>query len=104
VPYDFDWSGAVNARYAFPDARFKTRSVTTRIYRGDCRDEKALRPVTEGFMAKRPAIDALFAGLPQLSAERVKEMRTYFDEFWALAARPSSLARDIADGCQRKGN
>ncbi|MBI1809410.1 MAG: hypothetical protein HYR75_05875 [Gemmatimonadetes bacterium] len=104
VPYDFDWSGAVNARYAFPDARFKTHSVRKRIYRGDCRDEKALRPVVERFVAKRSAIDALFAGLPQLDASRAKEMRAYFDEFWSTVSRPASIARAVADGCQAAGN
>jgi len=104
VPYDFDWSGVINTRYATPDARFKVRSVTTRIYRGDCRDEKALRPIIDRFLAKRAAINTLLGSLPQLTPARVKTMREYLDEFWALAEKPAALARKVADTCQQKGN
>ena len=104
VPYDFDWSGAVNARYATPDYRLKLYSVTQRLYRGDCRDEAALRPVVARLLARRATIDSLFTRLPQLSPGTVKEMRRYFDDFWELAARPASLARDVANGCQKYGN
>lgn len=104
VPYDFDWSGAVNTRYATPDYRLKLRSVTQRLYRGDCRDEAALRPVVARLLAKRAAIDSLFTRLPQLPPGTVKEMRGYFADFWELVARPASLTHEVANGCQRYGN
>ncbi len=34
VPYDFDWTGFVSARYARPDERLRIRNVRLRIYRG----------------------------------------------------------------------
>ena len=37
VPYDFDWTGFVSARYARPDERLRIRNVRQRIYRGFCR-------------------------------------------------------------------
>ena len=104
VAYDFDWSGAVDARYAFPDPRFKMNSVTTRLYRGDCRDEKGYAPVLARFTEKRAAIDSIFATIPQLTPEKVKKMRGYFDEFWKLAANPKQAAREFKDGCQQRGN
>ncbi len=104
VPYDFDWSGAVNTRYAHPDARFRTKSVTQRIYRGDCRDQAALRPVVDRFLAKRSTIDGLFASVPQLTSSKAKDMREYLDEFWDRATHLAVLARDVSDGCQKNGN
>ncbi len=104
VPYDFDWSGAVDARYAFPDGRFKMSSVTQRLYRGECRTEQALAPVFARFTAKRAAIDSIYATLPQLSPDKVKKMRSYFDDFWKLAANPRLAQREFRDGCQEKGN
>ena len=104
VAYDFDWSGAVDARYAFPDPRFKMNSVTTRLYRGECRDEKGYAPVLARFTEKRAAIDSLFASLPQLTPDKAKKMRSYFDEFWKLAANPRSATREFKDGCQQRGN
>ena len=104
VAYDFDWSGAIDARYAFPDPRFKMSSVTIRLYRGECRDEKGFAPVLARFLDKRAAIDSIYATLPQLSADKTKRMRSYFDEFWKLAANPKAAAREFKDGCQQKGN
>ena len=34
VPYDFDWSGIVDAPYAVPDYRLNIKSVRDRIWRG----------------------------------------------------------------------
>ena len=31
IPYDFDWSGIINARYAKPDPSLNTRSVRDRV-------------------------------------------------------------------------
>jgi hypothetical protein len=104
VAYDFDWSGAVDARYAFPDGRFKLSSVTTRLYRGECRDEKGYAPVLARFTEKRAAIDSIFATLPQLSPDKVKKMRGYFDEFWKLVTNPKSATREFRDNCQQRGN
>src|SRR3982074_3703733 len=36
VAYDFDFTGAVNATYAVPDATLKIRNVRTRKFRGYC--------------------------------------------------------------------
>ena len=44
VPYDFDWSGAVDARYSFPDKSLSIRSVRERLWRGDCRTADELTP------------------------------------------------------------
>ena len=37
VPYDFDYSGLVDARYAIPAKQFNITSVRDRVYRGPCR-------------------------------------------------------------------
>ena len=36
IPFDFDWTGLVNARYATPDPGLRLRSVEDRYYRGIC--------------------------------------------------------------------
>ena len=56
------------------------------------------------FVEKRAAIDSLYATLPQLTPEKIKKMRSYFDEFWKLATNPKAASREFKDGCQQKGN
>ncbi|MGK7369330.1 MAG: hypothetical protein ACNS64_03875, partial [Candidatus Halalkalibacterium sp. M3_1C_030] len=37
IPYDFDWSGIVDARYAEPNPVLNIRSIRQRLFRGFCR-------------------------------------------------------------------
>src|SRR5512140_318518 len=44
VPFDFDWTGIVRARYAFPDKSLPITSVRDRLWRGDCRNAEQRTP------------------------------------------------------------
>ena len=104
VAFDFDWTGAVAAQYAVPDRTLPIHSVTERLYRGNCLTPEELKAALDRFRAKRGAIDAVFADLPQLLPERVKKMQKFYDEFWKRIDDPRGLAKEIANDCQKKGN
>lgn len=104
VAFDFDWTGAVDTRYAFPDKSLKIRSVTDRLYRGNCMTPPQLKSVLDRFRAKRPAMDAVLTQIPQLAPDRVKKMKGYFDDFWKRIDDPRGLQREISDDCQKSGN
>ncbi|MFI5233175.1 MAG: hypothetical protein ACHQSE_11770 [Gemmatimonadales bacterium] len=104
VAFDFDWTGAVNARYAFPDKSLPIHSVTDRLYRGNCMTPDDFRAVLDRFRSKRNAIDAIFAQLPQLSPDRVKQMRHFYDDFWKRTDDPRGLQKEIATDCKKDGN
>src|ERR1044072_481256 len=52
IPYDFDYSGLVDAVYALPQAGIGVTTVRERLYRGPCRTAAEL----ETFLAKFRAI------------------------------------------------
>jgi hypothetical protein len=104
VAYDFDWTGAVDARYAFPDKSLKIHSVSDRLYRGNCMTPAQLKTVLDRFRAKRPAIEAVVTQMSQLSPERAKHMKGFFDDFWKRIDDPRGLQREITDDCQKNGN
>jgi hypothetical protein len=104
IAFDFDWTGAVNARYAFPDKSLPIHSVTDRLYRGNCPAPDDFKGVLDRFRAKRSAIDSIFTQLPQLSPERVKQMRRFYDDFWKRTDDPRALQKEIATDCQQAGN
>ena len=104
VAFDFDWTGAVNARYAFPDKSLPIHSVTDRLYRGNCLTPDEFQSVVDRFRAKRGAIDAIFAQLPQLAPDRVRQMRKFYDDFWKRTDDPRGLQKEIATDCQKSGN
>jgi hypothetical protein len=104
VAYDFDWSGAVNARYAKPDARLPVRAVTERLYRGVCMTAEQLQPTLDLFKARRSAIDGVLAQIPALAPDRAKKMQLFYDDFWKRLADPRGLQREFANDCKKEGN
>lgn len=104
VAYDFDWSGAVNPRYAAPDARLKIRTVTDRLYRGPCLTPEAWRPVFARFTAARPGIEALYGTIPGLDSRRARTTLTYLDDFYATIGNPKAVRSALGDTCLPHGN
>ena len=99
VPYDFDWSGAIAARYAKPDASLGTRSVTERLWRTICPPPEALRPVIDHFNAKRGEIEALYADFPPLDPGHARRALEYFAEFYDTINDPDRMRRALRDVC-----
>ena len=91
VPYDFDWTGAVNARYSFPDKSLPISSVRDRLWRGDFRTADAMKPVIETFLARRPAMDSAYASLAAMTPAVKQNMRAYFAAFWTMLDKPANM-------------
>jgi hypothetical protein len=102
VARDFDWSGAVNARYAVPNPILKIRSVTTRVMRGYCSDPAEYEKVFALFKEKKDAIYALYKDElmgPLMKPAVVANTLKYFDEFYEVINDPKRAKRAIIDGC-----
>ena len=104
VAYDFDWSGAVNARYSFPDARLGIRATTERLYRGPCRSMAEWQPILDRFLAARPRIDAVYESIPAFDARRKRAVLDYFAEFYKIISDPKVARRALTDSCLPQGN
>lgn len=98
VPYDFDWSGAVFARYAKPAPQLGIRTVQERLFRGPCLTADALAPVLAKFTAQRDAIRAVYARLPLDDGYRRRAME-YYDDFYRTIADPRQVKRELIDTC-----
>lgn len=99
VPFDFDWSGAVNARYAFPDKILPIRTVRDRLWRGDCRTAEQLAPAFAHFKSRRAALDSAVSTIDAMTPAVKERMRTYFAEFWALIEDPRRAATEFKRTC-----
>ena len=98
VPYDFDWSGVVYARYAKPDPRIGTKTVQERVYRGPCFSQADLAPILAKFQSQRPAINALYARLPLEESYR-RRASDYYKEFYEVIADQRQVRREFIDAC-----
>lgn len=101
VPYDFDFSGAVDAPYATPDPELPIRTVRDRLYRGFCRDEVALSDLVELFGSRREAIRELVTGFGPLPEGDRRGLLRYFDDFYDVLDSPGERRRQIEEACRK---
>jgi hypothetical protein len=101
VARDFDWSGAVNARYAKPNPILPIRTVSERIMRGYCAPATEYEKVFALFREKKDAIYALYADSISavMKPDVVKNTLKYFDQFYEVINNPRSAKRDIVAAC-----
>lgn len=105
VVYDFDFSGAVNARYATVDPRLSIRTVRQRLYRGYCvTDPSVYQQVFSLFNEKKDAIYALYRDPlgKLLKPDVVDETLKYFDEFYKVINEPRLAKMNIVEACMGK--
>ncbi len=100
VPYDFDWTGLVSARYARPDPSLPIRSVRQRLYRGICRDRGQLDATLPAFQEQKEAIYALYQDQEGLEEKQVERTVKYLDEFYEIIGDPKKVKREIHDRCR----
>ncbi|MGI8931000.1 MAG: hypothetical protein ACR2FK_01265 [Sphingomicrobium sp.] len=102
LAYDFDYSGLVNAPYAVPPEGFKISSVRSRVYRGYCRHNAQALAAAAAIRARRPAIEALYGSIPQLSersrARALAYLAGFFDEIATDASVRDKLLRRCVAG------
>lgn len=103
VARDFDWSGAVNARYARPNPVLKIRTVRQRIMRGYCAPPAEYEKVFALFREKKDAIYALYSEADAVGRLMTPDVRRntvrYFDDFYKVINDPSSARKEIIEGC-----
>jgi hypothetical protein len=105
VPYDFDYSGLVDAAYAVPDTKkLGIQSVRDRLYRGPCKTAAELEPYFAKFRAAKSNIMALFDALPDMTTGYSKDAKKYLDEFYKTIDKAGSVKSTFIDNCNnRKG-
>ncbi len=91
IPYDFDWSGLVNAKYAIPDEQLGIESVRERLYRGFPRTMDELNIALDGFKKQKDNIYAVINNCSLLHPVFKKEMTDYLDEFYNTISNPKSV-------------
>ena len=100
VPYDFDAAGLVDAIYAEPNERLKTRSVKTRVYRGFCAFNALLPAEADRLRTLRPQLEAELAATPYASAATKQEMLSYLAGFYDDIGNPETFKARLTGRCR----
>ena len=100
VPYDFDYSGLVDAPYAVIPDELRASRVTQRIYRGYCRhNPQALAAASELRRQMGPILAAV-ASVPGLDARSQRKATEFLRGFFAQAATDQSVSASILKSCR----
>jgi hypothetical protein len=100
VPYDFDYSGLVNANYAVPPEDAPVKSVRERLYLGLCRSEDEFRKVTDHFREKKEDLYKIIEEFPYLKVKSKKEMINYLDSFYVDFDQHNTIVSKLLKNCR----
>ena len=103
LPYDFDQSGIINARYAVPSDKLPIKSVRQRLYRGFCSSNSNLDSTITRFNDSRTAIENFYGGGSDGSSPNKAALR-YLRDFYEIINDPKKRQKKIVDACQNTTN
>ncbi len=82
VPYDFDFSGMVNASYAIPSTDYGLTSLKDRVFLGREVSEEVVKSNIQLFLTKKQALYDILLTSKMISLDAQKEMLNYLDTFY----------------------
>lgn len=91
VPYDFDYTGFVDAHYALPQEQFGTTSIKERVYRGPPRNAEEVQQVIDIFKEKRARIMFYINSFPLLNVKAKKGIISYLEDFYDTIENKKSM-------------
>jgi hypothetical protein len=100
VPYDFDYSGLVNAYYAVPYEPLGLKSVRERRYLGVCRSEEVFINALKEFTDKKEEFYRIINEFSLLSAKSKKDMMGFLDSFYSEIEDHNTIVSDMLRECK----
>lgn len=98
VPYDFDFSGFVNAPYAVPDEKAGIQNVTERFYMGFPRTMDELTLILNVFQEKKESVTLKIKEFSLLSDKAKKNMVRYIEIFYQIISDKKSIRAAFING------
>jgi len=99
VPYDFDFSGLVNAPYALPPEGIHVSSVRERRYHHYCLHNAQVFQAAAEFRAKRGELLAVLNSIPQLDEGRRRTASAYLEGFFRDIATDEDVRKQVLKDC-----
>ena len=100
IPFDFDFSGLVDAPYAAPPSHLPINEVRHRYYTGLCHPGGTLERAIARFQEKREEIFALIEDLDELSERGRRDARYYVNSFYDILDTPKRLDKEVRQRCR----
>ena len=99
IPYDFDFSGFVNAPYATPPDVLGIASVRQRFYRGYCAHNAQAMAAARQMRELRPQMMAEITSTPGLDPARASKAIAFLDPFFADISSDVAVSERVLKRC-----
>ena len=100
IPYDYDFSGTVNAPYAAPPEQLPIKTVRERLYRGYCQPDSILAGALARFRTAKDSIYAAVRAVTALEERDRRAMLSYFDGFFQTIENRNQIQREFVQRCR----
>lgn len=101
VPYDFDYSGLVNAEYSVPNPDFAQYGVRHRIYTAEYPGDEEMEKIIALFLEKENEIIASIQGFDLLGKGWRKDMLRYIGKFYKELENPEKFKKICKEGYKK---
>ena len=99
VPYDFDFSGLVNAPYATAPDALDITDVRQRFYRGYCGHNSEALAVAREMTQRQGLMFAALASIPGLEPKTIANAESYLGRVFADIASDDGTSRKVLKTC-----
>jgi hypothetical protein len=99
IPYDFDFSGYVNAPYATPPEPLHISSVRQRVYRGYCAHNGDALAVARQMREAKPQLIAAITSTPGLDQRTQARAISFLEPFFADIASDDAVNAKVLKRC-----
>lgn len=100
VPYDFDFAGAINARYAAPVPELGIQSVTERLYRGFPRNMGEVQMALDVFRKQKDNLLSMVKNFELLNKRERDGMYRYVEEFYKIIEDKKDVQKIFIDNAR----
>ena len=100
VPYDFDFSGLVDAPYAFPPEALGLSSVRERVYRGWCANPVITAAALQRYRSAEADVLSLWRNDPLIDDDTRRRAISYLESFYDAIETDERARRRFLRDCR----
>jgi len=101
VPYDFDWTGLVNASYAVPADNVGLPSIRDRLFVGICRTKEVYKKDLEEFIEKKDKFYSVVRDFPLLNQRSKQYIINYLNDFYSQIEAKNDITNTFLNSCKK---
>jgi hypothetical protein len=102
IPYDFDFSGIVDADYSKPFGVPDYSIADRRRYKGICFTDEEFRKVSEFYRELRPSLEAIINNQDLITRLEKKAKLRYLKEFYTVIDNKHLFKQNILNYCETR--